>query len=118
MTPAKQPAPVPHPQRCETCTKLWKRDCPYYLKIDNNEILGITTESYQDFTAIVGCASHSSAQAGTEAWAIKAPDGELITHRIQDTEARLKASTLGWDIFEKKGYRCVPVRIIEMEAEK
>ena len=49
-----------HPKRCETCGKLWKTSCPYYAWIEKGNI-GISCDSYIEFTAIVGCASHSSA---------------------------------------------------------
>jgi hypothetical protein len=49
-----------HPKRCETCGKLWKPSCPYYAWIEKGNI-GISCDSYIEFTAIVGCASHSSA---------------------------------------------------------
>lgn len=48
-----------HPMRCETCNKLWKPQCPYYNEIEKG-LIGISCDSYIEFTSIVGCASHSS----------------------------------------------------------
>lgn len=49
-----------HPQRCHTCTNKWRTECPYYAWIEKGNI-GISCDSYIEFTSIVGCASHSSA---------------------------------------------------------
>ena len=50
----------PHPQRCKTCEFLWKHECPYYKAVDVDGLVGITCDSYIEFTSYVGCASHSA----------------------------------------------------------
>ena len=50
----------------------------------------------------------------TYAWAIKAPDGTILSNHVADTIDRLKQTTLGWDIYERHGLRCVRVQITEL----
>ena len=48
--------------RCETCKKLCRISCPYYFKIERG-LMGISYDSYVEFTSIVGCLSHSDIAA-------------------------------------------------------
>lgn len=50
-------------------------------------------------------------------WAIKDPDGHLHTEQLHDTEYKSKLwFAFGrWSEYEEKGYRCVRVRITEVQ---
>ena len=76
-----------HPLRCELCEKLWKVECPYYAWIKTGEV-GISCDSYMEFTAIVGCASHTSAPLQTERLC---DDRNIIEieNKLADTERQL-----------------------------
>ena len=45
--------------RCETCDYLWTVTCPYYKKVEEDTICGMSCDLYIEFTSVVGCASHS-----------------------------------------------------------
>jgi hypothetical protein len=66
--------------------------------------------------------------AATTAWAIKAPDGKIITYSCSISPWDSKVSVISasvipakhreyWkEVLEKEGYRCVRVRVEEIES--
>lgn len=61
-----------------------------------------------------------SQPAGTPAWAVKGPDGEVIAASAKDEMAAWLAAGIKFDMFGRhyyidKGYACVPVLIVEVK---
>ena len=70
---------TPHPLRCKTCNSLWKPECPYYSWIELGNI-GISCDSYIEFTSIVGCASHTASKSERE---IREDERERVLDEIK-----------------------------------
>lgn len=82
-------------------------------RIFKDGVLFARFDNRKDADTIMELMTTSSAQA----WAIKAPAGHILLETIRRTqEGCIRDKILvPWEMYENKGYRCVRVRVEEIE---